>query len=85
MSYARFGWDKSDVYVFMNVGGYLECCLCALSDEDFWNFNTYHTSDMILHLRDHELAGHNVPAHVYIDLANDDERNFGDRSNTAGD
>lgn len=30
MSYARFGWDGSDVYVFGNTDGKYECCGCAL-------------------------------------------------------
>lgn len=32
MSYARFGWGGSDVYVFMHVDGYLTCCGCCLQD-----------------------------------------------------
>lgn len=35
MSYARFGWGGSDVYVFFNTGGYYECCFCALQDREF--------------------------------------------------
>jgi hypothetical protein len=27
MSYARFGWEDSDVYVYEHVGGYIECCV----------------------------------------------------------
>lgn len=30
MSYARFGWDGSDVYVFYGVGDVFECCGCLL-------------------------------------------------------
>lgn len=39
MSYARFGADGSDVYVFLSVGnaehpgGWLECCSCRLQPE----------------------------------------------------
>lgn len=29
MSYARFGWDGSDVYVFTSSQG-IECCACVL-------------------------------------------------------
>lgn len=30
MSYARFGWDGSDVYVYADVGGAIVCAACAL-------------------------------------------------------
>lgn len=31
MSYARFGWDNSDVYVFLSSpSGKLECCACSI-------------------------------------------------------
>lgn len=30
MSYARFGWGGSDVYVFGDVDGHLTCCACFL-------------------------------------------------------
>lgn len=30
MSYARFGWNNSDVYVFAHVGGGFECCACSI-------------------------------------------------------
>lgn len=35
MSYARFGWDGSDVYVYMDVNGYLNCCMCLLQDVEW--------------------------------------------------
>jgi len=38
MSYARFGWDGSDVYVFMHVSGHLECCACILAHGDWESF-----------------------------------------------
>jgi hypothetical protein len=31
VSYARFGWGDSDVYVFENADGHLECCACRLN------------------------------------------------------
>lgn len=31
MSYARFGWDGSDVYVFTTSNG-IECCGCLLQE-----------------------------------------------------
>lgn len=35
MSYARFGWDGSDVYVFMHTGGFLDCCGCCLQEREW--------------------------------------------------
>lgn len=31
MSYARFGVNGSDVYVFQNRDGHLECCGCQMA------------------------------------------------------
>jgi hypothetical protein len=77
MSYARFGWDGSDVYVFMSVGGWLECCACILSHEDWESFQAGDTQTMIGHLKKHEGAGHQVPSHIYDYLWEDDKENFG--------
>ena len=35
MSYARFGWDGSDVYVFGNTDGQYECSGCALQEVEW--------------------------------------------------
>ncbi len=35
MSYARFGWDGSDVYVFYSVSGMYECCFCRLQEREW--------------------------------------------------
>lgn len=73
MSYARFGADGSEVYVFMNCGGSLECCGCWLDDQ--WTYGS--TDAMIEHLKKHEEAGHHVPSYVYDELRMDDKENFG--------
>jgi hypothetical protein len=75
MSYARFGWD-GDVYVFMNVSGWLECCACWLMDENEFSFRAYSTGDMVKHLWEHENNGHEVRSDIYDDLWLDDEENF---------
>lgn len=82
MSYARFGWDGSDVYVFMSVGdreypgGWLECCGCLLpSNPDRW-FRAFSTVAMVDHLRDHATAGQHVPGDVVPELLADDAENF---------
>ena len=35
MSYARFGCDDSDVYVFLHVSGFLYCCGCILQEREW--------------------------------------------------
>ena len=58
MSYARFGADGSDVYVFFNTGGYFECCACRLAKPDLM---TMVAEEMAVHLQEHRKAGHCVP------------------------
>lgn len=60
MSYARFGWDDSDVYVFLNISGFLDCCGCSL---EAWGEMTRYetTADMLAHLEHHRHEGHTVP------------------------
>jgi hypothetical protein len=75
MSYARFAsaeivakfaddpdWQpvRSDVYVFLSVGGFLECCSCRLLT-DWQSFSAAATAAMLAHLREHIAAGHVVP------------------------
>lgn len=35
MSYCRFGWDGSDVYVFLDYRGCLTCCGCIFQNVEF--------------------------------------------------
>ena len=82
MSYARFGWGGSNVYVFMHVGGHLECCMCFLDDhQDEGSFQAGGTQAMIDHLMRHKMAGHTVPPNVFDDLWLDNEKNFGNLNN----
>lgn len=72
MSYARWGWDNSDVYVFDSAadGGCLECCGCRL-DPRGWSFRTRDVEEMIRHLAKHKLARHTVPGQVERDIRAD--------------
>lgn len=74
MSYCRF--LEGDVYVFMSVSGWLECCACLLDAEEMHSLQFYSTQDMLEHLDAHRAANHHVPDHVYEDLKADDEANF---------
>lgn len=70
MSYARFGWDDSDVYVFEHAGGFIQCCACALQpteENDIFpgsvDLNT--AREALAHLDQHMAAGHSVPAKTF--------------------
>jgi hypothetical protein len=64
MSFARFSED-SDVYIFEHVGGFIECCGCAISEPDdeieFFGFAHLKTPrEALTHLDEHEKQGHSV-------------------------
>lgn len=62
MSYARFRAGESDVYVFENSGGYLECCGCILNRPLRELDPMVETvREMVDHLQAHREAGHLVP------------------------
>lgn len=71
LSYARFGWDGSDVYVYMGKDA-LACCGCFIGEQ--WNF--YSTQTMVDHLEKHIAAGYNVPPTLIPELWLDDKSNF---------
>lgn len=60
MSYCRFAWDGSDVYVFASRDG-IECCGCRLKER---SYTTENEEEMISHLAEHRRFGHYVPPHV---------------------
>lgn len=66
MSYARFGWDGSDVYIYEHVGGFIECCGCSLTkpEDPHEIFGFYHANtarEMLSHIDEHLAAGDTVP------------------------
>lgn len=71
MSYARFR-DDSDVYVILNVHGYLDCVACALAPG---SYETQRTGEMIVHLGEHRSAGHRVPTYAIEGLNRDWDEN----------
>lgn len=71
MSYARWS-PGSDVYVFTNVGGFIECCGCSLSEHSFQAFST---DEMLAHLEEHKAVGHDVPSYCIEGLEADREEN----------
>ena len=71
MSYVRFAWDGSDVYMFEHCDGGIECCGCrfAKQSEGFPRFGT--PEEAIAHLGLHRRAGHFVPEYAITGLWND--------------
>ncbi len=65
MSYARFGCDGSDVYVYGSNDGkreFLVCCGCNLGGGAIVSCRT--EAEMIAHLLAHREAGHTVPEYT---------------------
>lgn len=79
MSYARFGWDNSDVYIILNCNGYLDCCGCRFvpwgADHDIPPSHFKTTEAMLSHLDAHRAAGDCVPDETYDDLRADAAKN----------
>ena len=71
MSYARFGWDNSSVYVFPSGDG-LECCGCSLISP-IGRFCTRSIDAMAAHLDAHRAAGHTVPTSVMPEIRADEQ------------
>jgi hypothetical protein len=75
MSYCRFAWGGSDVYVYDSVGGFLTCCGCKLLDGGFDVGYDGEEPDreallaMVYHLRWHRANGHVVPLHAPAELS----------------
>lgn len=76
MSYSRWGWEGSDVYVYMDVRGKLCCCGCRYDGEDLISFYACSTQDMVAHLLHHEALGAHVPPGIYDELWRDDAENY---------
>ena len=68
MSYCRFAWDGSDVYVYGNTNEKYECCGCRL-DPVRWEYDT--AEEMIVHLAAHRRAGQFVPRYAIEGLWED--------------
>jgi hypothetical protein len=66
MSYCRFAWGGSDVYVYESDEG-ITCCGCQLGT----GFATDRPEEMIVHLAAHRRAGHFVPPDAILALWED--------------
>ena len=63
MSYCRFGWGGSDVYVYEASEG-IVCCACKLVG----HFTAATPEEMIAHLGQHRRANHCVPHEAIAEL-----------------
>lgn len=61
MSYCRFAWDGSDVYVYESADGF-ECCGCGLNPAEPVTLAS--PEAMIIHLVEHRKAGQFVPEYA---------------------
>jgi hypothetical protein len=72
MSYVRFAWDGSQVYMFEHCDGGIECCGCRFADKTGKGFPRFGTpEEAIAHLALHRRAGHFVPEYAITGLWND--------------
>ena len=69
MSYCRRN-EKSDVYMYLNMAGMIECSCCSLA-QDGWNSELSSAREALLHVRKHVLAGDLVPNEVVDKLMRD--------------
>ena len=68
MSYCRWFWEGSDLYIFDHVDGHTECHLCPLLDQSGegqsakWPIGDW--AAFLAHLDAHDAAGHAYPARL---------------------
>jgi len=85
MSYARFGWDSSDVYIYSSWLGQksvIVCAMCYFGDDLEPSYYAESTLEMLEHLKAHERAGQTVPPDTYTSLLSDDPLNFPSKSDS---
>jgi len=63
MSYCRFAWDGSDVYVYPSAHG-IVCSGCRFEKNFAGDFTAGTPEEMIAHLALHRRAGHYVPPYA---------------------
>lgn len=67
MSYCRFGWQGSEVYVYEGSDG-IVCCGCQLDTTKSSSFVCETSEEMIAHLGEHRRANQYVPNGVIEEL-----------------
>lgn len=69
MSRCRFG--EADIYLYDDVGGYINCCACSLTDAAFGSTHLHGVDEALAHIAAHRSAGDDVPAFVSEELEAD--------------
>ena len=78
MAYSRF--TDSDIYIYPHVGGWIECQACWLNErsDEYSLFSMseeiHDDGHLIVHVREHIKAGHDVPVGLLADILNDPNR-----------
>jgi hypothetical protein len=80
MSYVRWGTDGSQVYVFANSAGYVECCGCSFEfkevtpyknalgwevDFEMGSAELHSAAEVVEHMQQHRDAGEQVPDYMF--------------------
>ena len=64
MSYARYGEDGSDIYLYEDIAGGYTCALCSLLPKEAGNWSSFHCDtleEVKEHLEQHVANGDIVP------------------------
>ena len=78
MAYSRF--TNSDIYIYPSIEGHIECAACILNEpqDEYSLFSMsekiYDDGHLIVHIREHIKAGHDIPVRLLADILLDTER-----------
>jgi len=78
MAYSRF--TNSDIYIYSHVEGYIECSACILNEpqDEYSLFSMseqiHDDGHLILHIRSHIKAGHDLPVGLLAEILSDADR-----------
>jgi|688.fasta_scaffold13100_35 hypothetical protein len=78
MAYSRF--TNSDIYIYPNVAGHIECAACYLNEpQDEYSLfsmseNITNDDQLRAHLEEHARAGHDMPENLLQDILADPDR-----------
>lgn len=79
---SRHFYSKPTITIYMKDDSYLYCVACSLNpynkQELVYGYKAFNTGAMVMHIRNHSLAGDNVPPKLADSLLKDDHHNFHD-------
>lgn len=76
MSYCRFG--EADAYIFENINGYFECCLCSIAPDTIASTIVNTREELLFHIYEHRELGDFIPESVDLELFREiKQRSFG--------